>query len=204
MAKPFLLAALTLLLSASAALAQTPAYTVTVEIEDLPARGTSNGTELIVPFQVRASVAGASPCLSQQSSYTVTLDATVVNSTGNHTTAQVHPRQVTIAGPVLLPAVPGASAERTVPATLVVNAGPYASDALNATVLVTATFEGGSGGCPGASAAASSDEATLRADFEPVRGFGNALAPGNEMPGPGLLALLVALVVVGIVLRRRA
>lgn len=180
-------------------------HTVTIEIQGLPASGESNGTSLVVPFQVRATVGGAPPCFSQSgaSSYTIDLTATVTNSTGNYTTANVNPRQLTIAGPVLLPAVPGASAERTEDVTLVVNAGPYADDKLNATVQVTASFSGSSGGCTGTQPApAASDEATFRANFEPVRGFGESQSSGAEMPGPALAFLLLALVA-GFAIARR-
>lgn len=202
----FLLAVVAAALLAPTALAQTN-HSVTIEIEDLPASGESNGTTLVVPFKVHAQVSGAPPCFSQSgaSSYTIDLAATVDNSTGNHTTAHVNPRQITIAGPVLLPATPTASAERTEEATLVVNAGPYGGDALNATITVTATFSGSSGGCTGVQPApASSDEATFGANFEPVRGFGATETPGNEMPGLGATVLLLALVAVAMVARRFA
>lgn len=190
----FLLAAVAVALLAPTALAQ--GHTVTVEIEDLPASGESNGTSLVVPFKVHATVSGAPPCFSQSgaSSYTIELAATVTNSTGSQTSASVNPRQITIAGPVLLPAVPGASAERTVDATLIVNSGPYAEDQLNATVRVTATFSGSSGGCTGVPPAEpASDEADFGANFEPVRGFGASQSPGAQMPGPGFAAVLLAL-----------
>lgn len=182
-------------------------HTVAIEIQDLPASGLSNGTSLIVPFKVHATVGGAPPCFSQSgaSSYTIELTAAVTNSTGNRTTAQVNPRQITIAGPVLLPALPNADAERTEDVTLVVNAGPYADDHLNATVHVTATFAGGSGGCTGVEdAPAASDEADFRANFEPVRGFGASQSSGAEMPGLGLALLLFALVGAAFLVRRGA
>lgn len=189
------------------AVAQTT-HTVTVEIQDLPASGFSNGTSLVVPFKVHATVGGAPPCFSQSgaSSYTIDLAASITNVTGgNRSSVSVNPRQITIAGPVLLPAVPGASAERTEDATLVVNAGPYDADALNATVQVTATFSGSAGGCQGVSAAAaSSDEASFRGNFEPVRGYGATETPGNEMPGPAFTVLLLALVALAMVARRFA
>lgn len=184
---------------------QQAAHTVSIDIQGLPASGLSNGTSLVVPFQVHATVGGAPPCFSASgsSSYTIELAATVTNSTGNSTTVNVNPRQITIAGPVLLPAVPTSSAERTEDATLVVNAGPYSGDALNATVHITATFSGSSGGCQGVPAAASSsDEADFRANFEPVRGFGSTETSGNEMPGPALAIVLLALVAVAMVARR--
>lgn len=187
--------------------AQAPAHTVAVTIGELPATVLSNGTQAIVPFQVVASVSGASPCLAtgaSGASYTIKLDAVLENSTGNNTFVYVNPKQVTIQGPVLLPA-PGGNAQRTVEGTLVVNAGPYTGDFLNATVKVLATFEGSNGGCTGVSPApASSAEATIRADFEPVRGFGDSTASGNEMPGPAFALTLLGLVVLAAVARRQA
>lgn len=177
--------------------AQAPAHTVSVSISDLPATIQSNGTQVAVPFTVTAAVSGASPCLATGAAgatYTVKLDAMLIDSTGNSTFVYVNPKQVTIAGPVLLPA-PGGSAARKIDGTLVVSAGPYTGDFLNATVKVLATFEGSSGNCAGTNAAApSSAEGILRADFQPVRGFGSDTTRGNEMPGPALAFLLIALV----------
>ena len=126
------LAAVAALVAAPAATAQA-AHTLTIEIRDLPASAESNGTALVVPFEVHATVAGAGPCLSGGgTSYTITLSAEVTNSTGNRTTAIVNPKQYTMAGPVLLPAA-GGSAEKTQEAQLTVYPGPYADDGLNAT-----------------------------------------------------------------------
>lgn len=200
-----------LFLAALAALSLLPAaqgqaaHTLTVEIEDLPESVESNGTQVAIPFQVRATVGGAAPCITTTagSEYTITLDAEVVDSTGNHTTANVNPRQVTIAGPVLLSAA--GQAERTEEAVLIVSSGPYSGDALNATVRVTATFEGGNSGCAGTSAtAAASDEADVATNFEPVpTGFGGS-EPGQEMPAPGAALLLAALGAVVLALRRKS
>lgn len=187
--------------------AQAPAHTVSVAIGELPASVFSNGTQAVVPFEVVATVSGAAPCLASGAggaSYTIKLDAVLENSTGNNTFVYVNPKQVTIAGPVLLPA-PGGSAQRTIEATLVVNAGPYVGDSLNATVKILATFEGSNGGCSGVSPApASSDEASIRADFEPVRGFGNSGTGGNEMPGPAFALTLLGLVALAAFVRRQA
>lgn len=187
--------------------AQAPGHTVSVAIGDLPASVLSNGTQAIVPFQVTATVSGAAPCLATGAggaSYTIKLDAVLENSTGNNTFVYVNPKQVTIAGPVLLPA-PGGSAQRTIEGTLVVNAGPYTGDFLNATVKILATFEGSNGGCTGVSPApASSDEASIRTDFEPVRGFGDSARSGNEMPGPGAALTLLGLVALAAFTRRQA
>jgi hypothetical protein len=203
MSKLLLSAIVLAVLFAPSAVAQ--AQTVTVEIQDLPASGMSNGTSIVVPFKVHATISDAPACISQSqgSTYTFDLTAVVVDSTGNSTTANVNPRQITIAGPVLLPPIPGASAERTEDATLVVNSGPYSGDALNATVRVTAEFASSNGGCTGATAAAAtSDEADFQANFEPVRGFGDADKSGNEMPGPAFTVLLLALVAIAMVARR--
>jgi hypothetical protein len=198
----FLLAALVAAaLFAPSALAQN--QTVTVEIQDLPASGLSNETALIVPFKVHATVGGG-PCVTGNtaSSYTISLAATVTDSTGNSTTANVNPRQVTIAGPVLLPAAPGASAERTEDAVLVVNAGPYSGDSLNATVHITATFAGSSGGCTGTTAPAASDQADFQANFEPAVGFGEPADNGQKLPGVGLGLTLIALAGLVLLVRR--
>src|ERR1051326_763976 len=116
-----LVAAAAALLAVPAATAQA-AQTMAIQIQDLPASAMSNDTVLAVPFKVHATISGASPCLSTTSGtqYTIDLSATVTNSTGgNITRAIVNPKQVTIAGPVLLPAA-GGSAERTEGATLLV------------------------------------------------------------------------------------
>lgn len=191
---------------APAALAQAPAHTLTIEIQDLPESVASNGTQVAVPFTVRATVAGAAPCIvaTGGSQYTIELEAEVVNSTGNATQATVSPRQVTIAGPVLLSQA--GQAERTEEAVLIVSSGPYRGDALNATVRVTASFAGGNPGCVGTgSTAASSDEEQLAADFQPVPPlFGNGAAASQEMPAPGALLLMAVLGAVVVALRRRA
>lgn len=174
------------------------AYTVDVEIEDLPASRVSNTTQIVVPFNVTAAISGAAPCLgalNSDSTFTITLAAAVTNTTGgNSSFAYVNPRQVTVAGPRFVPAA-GGDIQREDEATLVVNAGPYSGDALNVTVLVTATFSGSNGGCTGVpNAAPDSAEATFRANFQPVRGFGGSASSGAEMPGPAFAFLLLALV----------
>ena len=199
------LAALAAIALSPAALAQAPAHTLSVTIEELPESVESNGTQVAVPFQVHATVGGAAPCLTTTSGtqYTISLDAEVINSTGNSTSAHVNPKQITIAGPVLLPA--GGSAERTEEAVLLISPGPYSGDMLNATVKVTASFSGGNPGCTGTGAtAASSDEATLSAGFTPVPSIFGAEDAGQEMPAPGAVLLMVALGAVVIALRRRA
>lgn len=200
-----------LFLAALAAVALLPAaqgqaaHTLTIEIQDLPGSVESNGTQVAIPFTVRATVAGAAPCITTTggSQYTIALAAEVIDSTGNHTTANVNPREITIAGPVLLSAA--GSAERTEEALLLVSPGPYVGDSLNSTIQVTATFEGGNSGCAGTSAtAASSDEAQVDVGFEPVpSGFGGEPA-GQEMPGPGAVLLMAALGAAVLVLRRKA
>lgn len=205
MLKSLLVALLALLVLSPAGQAQAPAHAVTVEIQDMPANVTSNGTQVTIPFAVVASVSGASPCLATGSSgatYTIELEAEVVNSTGNSTSAHVNPRQVTVAGPVLL-SPGGGSAERREEAVLIVNPGPYAGNGLDATVRVTASFAGSNGGCPGTDAAdPSSDEATVEAAFVPVQGFGEP-SPETEMPGPAAPLLLLALVAAVVLARRR-
>lgn len=200
-----LLAAVAALVAVPAATAQA-AHTLTIEIQDLPEKAESNGTALVVPFQVHATVAGAGPCLgSSGTQYTITLSAEVTNSTGNSTTAIVNPKQYTIAGPVLLPAA-GGSAERTQEAQLTVYPGPYSGDMLNATVTVTASFAGGNPGCTGGQAtAAAEDEATMDAGFEPVPTavYGDGNGGGQAMPAPGAVLLMVALGAVVVILRRR-
>jgi hypothetical protein len=199
-----------LLLAAVAAIVAFPSasaqgYTVSVEIQDLPATAESNGTALVVPFTVHATVAGATPCLSAGgSSYTILLDATVTNSTGNSTSAHVSPKQFTIAGPVLLPAA-GGSAERTEEAQLTIYPGPYAADGLNTTIRVTATFEGGNPGCTGGmQTAAAEDTADIAAGFEPVPAlYGNSPNNGQAMPGPGAVLVMAALAVVALIARRK-
>lgn len=198
------LAALAALSFVPAASAQA-AHTLTIEIEDLPASVESNGTQVAVPFTVHATVGGASPCLTTTSGtqYTIELDAEVLDSTGNSTRAQVNPKQVTIAGPVLLS--PAGSAERTEEAVLLISPGPYSGDFLNSTVKVTASFAGGNSGCAGTGAtAASSDEATIAAQFTPVPSVFGADEPGQEMPAPGAVFLMVALGAVVLALRRRS
>ncbi len=177
--------------------------TLTIEIRELPATATSNGTLLAVPFEVHATITGAAPCLSQgPTSYTIDLDAQVTNTTGNATRAQVNPTQVTIAGPVLLPTGSG-NAERSEGATLLVFPGPYAGAGLNASVTVTASFSGESP-CTGTSTPAAEDTAEMRATFEPVPplygGDGNG---GQAMPGPGPVLLVAALAAVAVALRRK-
>ena len=197
------LAAVAALVAAPAATAQA-AHTLTIEIQDLPARAESNGTALIVDFTVHATVAGAGPCLSNSgTSYTITLDAEVTNSTGNRTTAIVNPKQYTIAGPVLLPAA-GGSAEKTQEAQLTVFPGPYADDGLNATVVVTASFAGGNPGCTGGQAtAASEDSAEIQAGFTPVPAlYGSGPGNGQAMPGPGAVLVMAALGAVVVAMRR--
>lgn len=203
--RSLLLAAFLAALALPAASAQAQ-QSLTVEIRDLPSSARSNGTLLAVPFTVHATVSGAAPCLSQsgQTSYTINLDATVTNSTGNATRANVNPRQVTMAGPVLLPAA-GGSAERTEEATLLVSPGPYAGEGLNATITVTATFAGGNGGCTGTTTAAAEDSADLRAQFDPVPAvFGDDGSGGQAMPGPGALLAVAAIGAVVVALRRKS
>lgn len=193
------------LLAAPAASAQA-AHTVTIEIQDLPATAESNGTAAVIPFSVRATVAGAGPCLSSSgTSYTIALSAEVVDSTGNHTTAHVSPKQYTIAGPVLLPAG-GGDAERTQEAQLTVYPGPYADAGLNTTVRVLATFAGGNPGCTGGQAtAAAEDSAETRVGFEPVPAlYGTTPGSGQAMPGPGAVVVLAALAAVALLARRKA
>lgn len=202
MSKLFLSALALALLLVPAVQAQS--HTVAVAISDLPATVLSNGTQAIVPFKVTATISGAAPCLTTGAggaTYTLDLDATLISSTGNSTSVFVNPAQATIAGPVALS--PTGSGERVVDGTLVVNAGPYPGDFLNATVKVVATFAGSNGGCTGVPAApASSDEATVRADFEPVRGFGSPASGGNEMPGPAAALMMLALVGLVALLRK--
>lgn len=184
-------------------------HTIEVEILELPASGMTNGTSLVVPFKVHATVNGAPPCLNQdgEATYTIALAAEVTDTTGNDgnaTTANVNPRQITIAAPILLPSVGGARAERTEDATLVVNAAPYTGDLLNATVRVTATFVSSNGGCTGLDPApAASAQEDFRAGFEPVpAGFGDGDERGNELPGPAFALTLLALVALAMVVRR--
>ena len=183
-----------------------PAYTLDVQITDLPASGLSNGTQMSVPFNVTVAISGASSCLgaaSSGSSYTIDLKAELVNSTGSSTFVNVNPRSHTIAGPVIVPST-GGSVTRKSPATLTVNAGPYAGDFLNATVKVTAEFSGSNGGCTGtAPAAPDSDEATFGANFEPVSENYGSVESGQKMPGLGLGATLVAFAAIALVARRR-
>ena len=209
MSKLLLSAIALVVLLAPTGVAQTPTHTVTVEIQDLAASGMTNGTSLVVPFKVHAEVAGAPPCLNQdgEATYTIELDAEVTDTTGNDnnaTAAHVNPRQVTIAAPVLLPAVGGgARAERTEDATLVINAAPFTGDLLNATVHITATFVSSNGGCTGVGAApAASDEADFQATFEPVQGFGNTETRGTELPGPAVAVTMLALVALAMIVRR--
>lgn len=199
------LAAVAALVAAPAASAQA-APTLTIEIQDLPATAESNGTALVVPFTVQANVAGATPCLSAAgSSYTITLDAEVLNSTGNRTTAHVSPKQYTIAGPVLLPAG-GGNAEKTTEAQLTIYPGPYADAGLNATVKVTASFAGGNPGCAGGQPSpATEDTAETKAGFTPVPAlYGTTPGSGQAMPGPGAVLVMAALGAVVIALRRKA
>src|SRR5262245_42569864 len=101
-----------LFLAALAAIALAPSataqsrYTMTVAIQDLPETVRSDGAQVAVHFTVHATVAGAAPCVTTTSGsqYTIALDAEVVDSTGSATVAHVNPKQVTIAGPVLLSA----------------------------------------------------------------------------------------------------
>ncbi len=183
-----------------------PGYTLDVQITDLPASIASNGTQVSVPFNVTATISGASSCLGAANSgsfYTIELSAELVNSTGSSTFVNVNPRQHTIAGPVAVPSAGGGSTRKS-PATLLVDAGPYSGDSLNATVKVTATFEGSNGGCTGtAPAPADSDEATLRAGFTPAIGYGEPADSGQKMPGAGLGLSLVALAAVVLLARRK-
>jgi hypothetical protein len=200
------LAVLTAVLAAPAAIAQLPAHTLTIEIEDLPSSVESNGTQVSVPFTIRATVAGASPCFVTTSGteYTIDLAAEVLNSTGNNTFATVNPKQVTIAGPVLLSA--SGQAERTEGAVLTISPGPYSGDALGALIQVTASFAGGNAGCPGTGATQAAEaEATVAAAFEPVQSslYGGT-GTGQEMPAPGAVLLMVALAAVVVGLRRKA
>jgi hypothetical protein len=207
--RPLLLATALAAVVAALALpasAQAPQQSLTIEIRDLPAAASSNGTLLAVPFTVHATVAGAAPCLSQggQTAYTINLDAKVTNTTGNATRAQVNPKQVTIAGPVLLPAG-GGNAERTEGATLLVYPGPYAGAGLNASVTVTASFSGGNGGCTGTTTAPAQDTADLRATFDPVPAlYGSDGRGGTAMPAPGAVAVLAVLGLAVVALRRKA
>lgn len=201
--------ALALLLVPATQAQQQAAYTVTVEIQDLPAAVTSNGTQMSIPFTVHSTVSGSSPCLAAANSgasFTITLSATITNITGdgNSSTAHVNPVQHTIAGPVLLPAA-GGSAERTAEGTLVINAGPYSGDFLNVTVEVKASFAGSNGGCTGVPAAApAEDTATVVGHFEPVPDeYGDAIDNGQKLPAVGLGLTLVGLaLLVGIVRRK--
>ena len=200
-----------LFLAAVAALAFAPAasaqaaHTLTIEIQDLPAAAESNGTALIVPFSVHATVSGATPCLSAAgSSYTISLAAEVVDSTGNHTTAIVNPKQYTIDGPVLLPA-PGGAAEKTQEAQLTIYPGPYADDGLNTTVRVIATFAGGNPGCTGGQATPAAEAmGQVEAGFVPVPALYGTTQGGQAMPGPGDVLVMAALGAVVIAMRRKA
>jgi hypothetical protein len=192
---------------------QQAAYTVTVEIQDLPATMSSNGTQMTIPFKVKATVSGASPCLAavnSGSTFTIALSAEITNVTnspggaGDSSTAHVNPVQHTIASPVLIPAT-GGGAERTADATLVIGSGPYTGEFLNVTVEVTATFAGSNGGCTGVPAAApSSDSASIVGHFEPVPDeYGGVTDNGQKMPGVGLGLTLVALAALAFVARRK-
>ena len=201
-----------LFLAAAAALVALPsasaqgAYTLAIEIQDLPSSAESNGTALVVDFVVEASVAGASPCLSASGSeYTVALTAEVVDSTGNHTQARVNPKQYTMAGPTLLP-LAGGDAERTQEAQLTIFPGPYSGDMLNATVLVTAAFTSTTSGCPGVPpSTAAEDSAEIEVGFTPVPPvFGAGEAAGQEMPAPGAVLLMLALGAVVLAVRGRS
>jgi len=207
MSKLLLSAAALAVLLAPASLAQAPGYTLDVKIADLPASMVTNNTQMSVPFNVTIAITGASSCLgaaSSGASYTVTLSAEVVDSTGNHTFANVNPRQHTIAGPVLLPAIPGASAERTEDATLVIKAGPYVGDALNTTVHVKASFSASNGGCTGTTTPAASAEKDVHGDFEPVvESYGQVTDSGQKMPGVSMGILLIGLAAFVAILRRK-
>jgi hypothetical protein len=180
-------------------------YSVDVKIVDLPAQRTTNGTQMSIPFNVTAEVTAAAPCLASPAagtSYTITLSAVLVNSTGNNTFVNVNPRSHTIAGPVLIP-VTGGNGVKKSPATLVVDAGAYEGDMLNATVKITASFAAQNGGCTGITTASDSDEKTFKANFEPVTGYGETVDDGQKLPGAGLGLTLVALAGLVLVLRRK-
>ncbi|MFA5944687.1 MAG: hypothetical protein WC876_09500 [Candidatus Thermoplasmatota archaeon] len=197
------LAAIAALAFAPAASAQT-GYTLAIEIQDLPATAESNGTALVVPFTVHATVSGASPCLSAAgSAYTISLAAEIVDSTGNHTSAIVNPKQYTIAGPVLLPAA-GGNAEKTQEAQLTIYPGPYADAGLNATVKVIATFEGGDPGCTGGQATPAAEAmGQVEAGFSPVPALYGTNPGGQAMPGPGAVLVIAALAAVAFFARRK-
>lgn len=204
--RSLLLVSLALLAAAPIASAQA-SQTLAIQIQDLPAMAKSNDTALAVPFTIHATVSGASPCLgaaTSGSSYTIDLAAAVTNTTGgNITRAQVNPKQITIAGPVLVPAA-GGNAERTEGVTLIVYPAPYSGAGLNGTIKVTASFAGGSGGCTGSTTAAAQDSKDIKVAFLPPQGFGSSTAAGNNAPAPGALLLLAALAATVLVMRRRA
>lgn len=197
--------ALALLLT-PAVMGQGTTHNVAIAIEDLPATVRSNGTQVAVAFNVTAVVSGAPPCVASPgaSSYTILLSSDVTNSTGTQTASNVNPRQTTIAGPVLIP-VTGGNGLRRIPATLVIQAGPYTGDSLNATVKVTATMTESSGGCAGlGSATFNTAEDSVDASFEPVRGFGAPASQGQQMPGAGFALIALALAAVAVLRRRQA
>lgn len=199
------LAVMAALVLAPSAQAQAPTHTLTIDIQDLPQAVESNGTQLAVPFTVHATITGAAPCLVTTSGtqYVIALSAEILDSTGNATHVQVNPKQVTIAGPVLLSST--GQAERTEDALLLISPGPYAGDGLNTTVKVVASFAGGNPGCPGTDdTAPASDEATLEAGFEPVPPVFGSTEEGQEMPAPGVALLMAALAAIVVALRRKA
>ena len=191
MNKSLALLALGALLVLPAASAQLPAHSLAVSIDGLPATSTINGTLMALPFTVQASVTGNSPCLATGgSTYTFTLTAEVVNSTGNSTTVQVSPATFTVSGPSTLPG----AVSRTSAGTLLVNPGPYVGQNLTAEIRLTAASAGGNPGCTGVSGTAAVETtADVTAVFLPAEGYGTPATDGQEMPALPVAFLLVAL-----------
>ncbi|HLF17129.1 MAG TPA: hypothetical protein VI796_06850 [Candidatus Thermoplasmatota archaeon] len=170
----------------------------TVAVEGLASGVAANGTLAAAPFQVTLTLTNLVCVGAGPFSFPVTLSA---ESSDPDADARVNPATVTFEvapGQSLIQAYAG-----TRDATLLVDSGPFL-DGHPIAVNVTATFEGGNHGCQGLGGEAAGIE--VSADTVVTFGAAEGVNPptsSEELPGPTVPLLALALGALALIVRRR-
>lgn len=193
---PFLL--LALLALTPAANAQGVEATPSVAIEGLPS-GTfrTNETLAVFDFVVAFSISNL-VCLGEGATITVALTADVTGNDSANYTAEVVPATMAFTVPPTT-GVTGFDQEQGGVLTLRPDEVTTTGANITANLLATVT---GITGCQMATANGPSDEAQVPIQFLPVRTAESEV--GQELPGPALPLVLVALVALAFIVRRKA
>lgn len=197
MSKSFVLAALLALLALPAATAQLEG-TSTVTLSGLPANGLStNETLAVVPFTVALQVSNL-VCLGTGAEVTVevTAETTAPNGTGNFSTT-VEPALLRFS----VPSGQSTSYSSGQGATLAVRPTDVVSETTNVTTTVSAAITQITG-CSLVTDGDGEASRPVAISFERVRG--SASDAGEELPGPALPLVLLALVALAVIVRRKA